>query len=400
MLNSSRKSAQIFTVFIICLVISTGGMSVLYLNVNSQYQTLQGEVKRISSQVESLGIIVGQAKPYSNGSGISYWLAPQQIYDTAVPSIVRVTTKVRSSSGLLPYAQGSGFVFNKDGFIVTNNHVVRGADKVEVTFSDGTIATAESVAADPYSDLATIKIDPKLTTLKPLSVGDSSGLKVGDSVLAIGNPFGLSGSMTEGIVSQLDRTLSTDYGYAIVGVIQTDAAINPGNSGGPLFNKRGEVVGVNSAIASNTGEFSGVGFAIPSNLMVKVISSLIKNGNYGHPWLGLAGVDVNPAIAQAMGLNYSRGLLVTYVAPESPAGKAGVRAGDRTVVVDGRKINLGGDVILGIDDVTIRGYENLLIYLQYDRKPHDFVRLKIIRDSRVMMISAELGVRPPPATNS
>jgi S1-C subfamily serine protease len=358
-LSQRRKSTYLFLILIVGLVASSSGFTVLYID------------------------LIGRG------------LTPQQIYGRIEPSVVTVTVKVQGQYGLVPYVQGSGFIYSGDGFIVTNYHVVRVADEVEVTFPDGTITQAEPVGADVYSDLAVIKVDPKLEDLKPLLIADSSTLRIGDSVLAIGNPYGLSGSMTKGIVSQLDRTLRTDYGYVIVGVIQTDAAINPGNSGGPLLNMRGEVVGVNSAVVSQTGDFSGVGFAIPSNLMVKVIPSLIREHRYTHPWLGLSGVDVTPSIAKVIGLNNTRGFLVTSVAEGSPARKSGLKAGNRTTIVDGQKINVGGDVIIDIDGVTVRKLEDLLVHIEYSRRPHDSVTLRIIRDSKTMSITVELGERPP-----
>jgi len=361
-LSLHRRSTYLFLVLIVGLIASSSGFTVLYVN-----------------------LIVNRG------------LTPQQIYGVIEPSVVMVTVKVESAYGFVPYAQGSGFIYSKDGFIVTNYHVIAEADEVEVTLSDGTTTEAEPVGVDPYSDLAVIRVDLKLGDLKPVLIADSSSLRVGDSVLAVGNPYGLSGSMTQGIVSQLDRTLRTDYGYLIVGVVQTDAAINPGNSGGPLLNMRGEVVGVNSAIVSQTGEFSGVGFAIPSNLMVKVVSFLIRERRYTHPWLGLAGVDVTPAIAKVMGLSNARGFLVTYVTQESPAKKAGLKAGNRSVIVDGEKINVGGDVIVGVDGVTVRRLEDILVHIEYNRRPHDFVTLNIIRDGEAMSIAVELGERPPPS---
>lgn len=393
---SSKEYIYVMVVLIIGLLISTGGLTVLYLNLNTEYQTLQSKFAEVSSEVDSLKTAIDRMRPASNGSEVHYGLAPEQIYNLVEPSVVKIVVKAKQTSGLVPYGQGSGFIYSKDGFIVTNYHVVVGADAIEVTFLDGDVVKTELVGADPYSDLAVIKLDPGLKILQPLSVGNSSGLRVGDPVLAVGNPFGLSGSMTEGIVSQLDRTLNTQYGYLIVGIIQTDAAINPGNSGGPLLNMWGEVVGVNTAIASRSGEFSGVGLAIPSNLMVRVVSSLIREGRYSHPWLGLAGVDLTPAIAEAMGLNISKGFLVTYVAPQSPAGKAGLRAGDKSVVIDGQRINVGGDIITGVDDVKVRNLEDLLLYIEYNRKPGEVVNLTIIRYNEVKLLAVELEERPPP----
>jgi len=373
----------------IVLVTSTGGLAIFCINLNKEYSTLQSEIKELKITVDLM-------KSGSNRSGTSYGLTPQQLYDLVKPSVVKITVKVRTGNGLVPQAQGSGFIYNKDGFIVTNNHVVKGADAIEVTFPDGMISKADLVGADPYSDLAVIRVAPNLSNLQPLLMGNSSGLKVGDLVFAVGNPFGLSGSMTEGIVSQLDRTLNTEYGYLIVGVVQTDAAINPGNSGGPLLNAWGEVIGVNSAIASQSGDFSGVSFAVPSDLMVKVVSSLIRDGSYEHPWLGLAGADMTPAIAEAMRINYSRGLLVTSVAPGSPVLKGGIRAGNKIMIIDGQRLNIGGDVITGVDNVNVTKLEDLLVYVEYTRRPHDLVTLKIDRDNKSMSVVVELENRPPP----
>jgi S1-C subfamily serine protease len=385
----SRKQAYVSIILIIVLVTSVGGLAILYLNLNKEYSTLQSEIKELKFTVDLV-------KSASNRSGTPYGLTPQQLYDLVKPSVVKITVKIKTGNGLVPQAQGSGFIYSKGGFIVTNNHVVNGADAIEVTFPDGIISKANLVGADPYSDLAVIRVAPNLSNLQPLLMGNSSGLKVGDLVFAIGNPFGLSGSMTEGIVSQLDRTLNTEYGYLIVGVVQTDAAINPGNSGGPLLNAWGEVIGVNSAIASQSGDFSGVSFAVPSDLMVKVVSSLIRDGSYEHPWLGLAGADMTPAIAEAMRINYSRGLLVTSVAPGSPVLKGGIRAGNKIMIVDGQRLNIGGDVIIGVDNVNVTKLEDLLVYVEYARKPHDLVTLKIDRNNESMSVVVELENRPPP----
>ncbi len=387
-MSLSRKQAYVSIILIIVLVTSTGGLAILYLNLNKEYNTLQSEIKELKFTVDLV-------KSASNRSGTPYGLAPQQLYDLVKPSVVKITVKIKTGNGLVPQAQGSGFIYRKDGFIVTNNHVVKGADAIEATFPDGIISKAELVGADPYSDLAVIRVD-QTCNLQPLLMENSSGLKVGDLVFAIGNPFGLSGSMTEGIVSQLDRTLNTEYGYLIVGVVQTDAAINPGNSGGPLLNAWGEVIGVNSAIASQSGDFSGVSFAVTSDLMVKVVSSLIRDGSYEHPWLGLTGTDMTPAIAEAMRINYSRGLLVTSVAPGSPVMKGGIKAGDKTMIIEGQRLNIGGDVITGVDNVSVTKLEDLLVYVEYTRRPHDLVTLKIDRNNESMSVVVELENRPAP----
>ncbi|HVX03295.1 MAG TPA: trypsin-like peptidase domain-containing protein, partial [Nitrososphaera sp.] len=223
---------------------------------------------------------------------------------------------------------GSGFVYDAQGLIVTNNHVIDGTDTVQVTFTDGNTYSAKVLGKDAYSDLAVIKItDPFTEKLEPLKVGNSTDMQVGEQVVAIGNPFGLSNTMTTGIVSQLGRLLpNEDNSFSIPDVIQTDAAINPGNSGGPLLNMQGEVIGVNSAIQSNTGSFSGIGFAISSDEVQRIVPALIKDGKYDHPWLGIAGTNLTLDLTKKLNLpQNSKGVLVTDVTSGGPAQKAGIR---------------------------------------------------------------------------
>lgn len=320
----------------------------------------------------------------------------------AEKSVVQVTTahdSDASDSGL-----GSGFVYDDlNGYIITNNHVVAHGDSLAVTFSDGTIYNAKLVGSDPYTDLAVLSVEgaPK-NKFVPLKFSDSTELKVGEQVVAIGNPFGLSGSMTTGIVSGLGRLLPADLSgpgqgstYSIPDVIQTDAPINPGNSGGPLLNMRGEVIGINTAIYSTTGEFTGVGFAVPSKTMTKVIPTLVESGSFKHPWLGVTGTDMTPGIAKVLGLKEPRGFLVIGVNPDSPAFKAGIKGGEaKPVNVDGREIPLGGDVITEIDGKTVRKIEDILVYLQREKSAGDIVRLTVLRDGKVLDIDAQLGTRP------
>ncbi len=227
-------------------------------------------------------------------------------------------------------ALGSGFVYDKDGRIITNHHVVSDVEEVDVRFVDGDMYTAKVVGKDPYSDIGILQImDPEFFKkgVTPLKIANSSEIQVGEQIIAIGNPFGLSGTLTTGVISQIGRLLPNDVtGYSISNTIQTDAAINPGNSGGPLLNMKGEVVGMNTAIFSNTGVYSGVGFAIPSNMLLKEIPALIQKGSYVHPWLGFTAKDLSPDIAESIGLarNY-KGAAVVSVVENSPADKAGVR---------------------------------------------------------------------------
>lgn len=288
-------------------------------------------------------------------------------------------------------AQGSGFVYSEKGYIVTNHHVIEDADRIEISFIDGTTKTAKVIGSDPYTDLAVLKVNKK--DLKPLDLGNSSSVKVGQRAVAIGNPFGLRGSMTSGIISQKGRTLRTQGGFSTPNVLQTDAAINPGNSGGPLMNIQGEVIGVNTAIESNTGVFSGIGFAIPSNTVKRVVPDLIQTGDHTHPWIGVSGIDMNRDIAEEMDLENSTGFLVMEVVPDSPADIAGLRSGDRNVTIDGAELTVGGDVIVGINGQKIRGISDVLLYLARDAGVGETIQLTVIRDGERVEVPLTLQSR-------
>jgi len=316
-----------------------------------------------------------------------------EIFEKSESGVVRVNVQrsetVDGTSGL-----GSGFVFDKKGHIVTNAHVVDDAKKIVVTFLDGRSFNAEIIGVDDFTDLAVIKVDADLTLLHPLALGDSSNLKVGEQIAAIGNPFGLSGSMTSGIVSQLGRLLPTDSAYSIPDVIQTDAAINPGNSGGPLLNMRGEVVGINTAIQSTTGEFTGVGFAIPSKTIVKIVPTLIEKGGYKHPYIGISGRDIDPDLAKVLGLKDAVGFLVITVVENSPAAKAGLIGSQETIEVQGVNYQIGGDIILSVDEIEVRQIDDILIHLQRAKSVGDEMVLEILRDNRTTNVTIVLGERP------
>lgn len=288
-------------------------------------------------------------------------------------------------------SQGSGFVYSEEGYIVTNEHVVADASRVEVGFIDGSTRRARIVGTDPYTDLAVLKVNKR--DLEALDLADSSEVKVGQKAVAIGNPFGLRSSMTSGIISQKGRSLRTRGGFSTPNVLQTDAAINPGNSGGPLMNLRGEVVGVNTAIETNTGTFSGVGFAIPSNTVRNVVPSLIEDGDYNHPWLGVSGVDVSPEIAERMNLDNTTGFLVVDVVEDSPADRAGLRAGNRTEEINGNPVRLGGDVIVAINGEKMRGINDILLYLSRETEVDQEVTVTVIRDGEKVDVPVTLGAR-------
>jgi len=271
--------------------------------------------------------------------------------------------------------------------------VVKDAVKVVVTFLDGRSYNAEIIGTDEFTDLAVIKVNADLVLLHPLSIGDSSNLKVGEQIAAIGNPFGLSGSMTSGIVSQLGRLLPGEV-YSIPDVIQTDAAINPGNSGGPLLNMRGEIVGINTAIQSATGEFTGVGFSIPSQTVAKIVPTLIEKGEYKHPWIGISGRDIDPDMANVLNLKDAIGFLIITVVDGSPASKAGLIGSDKTIEVEGVNYPIGGDVILSVDGIEVRKIDDILIHLQRAKTVGNEMILEILREGKTTSVTIVLQERP------
>ncbi len=289
-------------------------------------------------------------------------------------------------------SQGSGFVYSEDGYIITNEHVVSGNDEVQVTFTDGETFTAEVMGSDVYTDLAVLKVDRN--SLDPLEFGDTENVSVGQTAIAIGNPFGLESSMTQGIISQKGRSITIEGGFSIRNVLQTDASINPGNSGGPLLNREGEVVGVNTAIETDTGTFSGVGFAIPSNTVERVVPNMIEQGEYEHPWIGVQGRDVDANIANEMNLNESRGFLVLDVVEDSPAAEAGLQPSTEEVELDDRPALVGGDVIIGISNTEVRGIEDILEHLALNTDVGDTVTITVIRDGEVVETKLTLESRP------
>ena len=301
-----------------------------------------------------------------------------------------------------PRGEGSGFVYDKNGYIVTNSHVVAGAAAIFVTFYNGLEFEGEIVGEDPDSDLAIIRVNAPEGILIPVDWGDSEEVAVGQRAVAIGNPFGLSGSLTTGIVSGIERNLfSLNQRFRIPEVIQTDAAINPGNSGGPLLNSQGEVIGVNSAIVPRQvgfGErsFLGVGFAVPGNLALRVIPQLIEKGYYDHPWLGIEVNDVTLEIAAEMGLEEARGALVVNVLrPNTPASEAGLVGGDTDFITrDGIPTQIGGDVIIGLEDEDINNFNDLISFLSRRGEIGKPLTMTIIRDGEVLELDITLQGRP------
>ena len=344
------------------------------------FSYMQSEIQNLDDRLDNLESSANVVRlNYTENTGLS------SLFDSVDQSTVYIRANGTGRS------QGSGFVYNEDGHIVTNEHVVADADRVEVGFIDGSTRRARVVGTDPYTDLAVLKVNKR--DLEPLELADSSEVKVGQKAVAVGNPFGLRSSITSGIISQKGRSLRTQGGFSTPNVLQTDAAINPGNSGGPLMNLKGEVVGVNTAIESNTGTFSGVGFAIPSNTVRNVVPSLIEDGDHQHPWLGVSGVDVSPEIADRMNLENTTGFLVVDVIDDSPADKAGMRAGNRTEEINGNTVRLGGDVIAGINGEQMRGINDILLYLSRETEVDEEVNVTVIRDNEKVVMPVTLGAR-------
>lgn len=317
-----------------------------------------------------------------------------ELFEKSEEGVVRIDV-VKINSFREGNSVGSGFVFDLFGNIITNAHVIDNADNITVTFLDGSQYNASIVGMDKFTDIAVINVEEKPDYLHPLEIGDSSTLKVGEPVAAIGNPFGLSGSMTSGIVSQIGRLLpSHDTGFSIPNVIQTDAAINPGNSGGPLLNMNGKVMGINTAIQSGTGQSAGIGFAVPSNTISKVVPVLITEGKYSHPWIGISGQDINPDLAKIRNLNHSKGFLIVTVIPDSPAEMAGLKGVSEIEKIDNKEYPKDGDIIISVDGKEVRKISDILIHLQEEKSVGDEMVLGIIRDGEQMDVILTLVVRP------
>jgi serine protease Do len=304
-----------------------------------------------------------------------------------------------------PYQEGlgSGFVWDAQGYIITNNHVVEGADKIEITFSDGTIVPAKLIGTDPDSDLAVLKVDVAANKLSPVQFTDSTQVKVGQLAIAIGNPFGLEGTMTTGIISAVGRTMpvgglaqnSNGPTYSIPDIIQTDASINPGNSGGVLVNDQGLVIGVTFAIESSTRSSAGIGFVIPSSIVLRVVPALIKDGSYQHTYLGITGGTLDPTLAAAMKLDPTqRGVLVSQVNSGTPADKAGLKGSDSETTIDGQQVPIGGDVIVAIDSQPVLKMDDIISYLANSTTVGQKVTLSILRNGKQQEIQVTLEARP------
>ena len=335
-------------------------------------------------------------------------LSVNQIYSEDSPGVVYITAEQKAqSTPFNPFGQsqggtatGSGFVIDNGGHILTNNHVVAGSDNVTVRVGgeDGQTFDAKVVGSDPSTDVAVLAVDSGSDQLQPLELGSSSGVKVGDPVVAIGNPFGLDRTATAGIVSAVQRQISAPNGFTIENAIQTDAPINPGNSGGPLLDSEGKVIGINSQIESG-GQSEGnvgIGFAVPIDTAQEIAQQLIADGSVQHAFMGISGADLTPDIANVLNLDANSGALVQAVVPGSPADKAGITAGDATVTVGGQRIRAGGDVITAVDGNPVTGMDDVIAAVDA-KQPGDSLQLTLLRGGNERTVSVDLTDRPAQA---
>lgn len=320
------------------------------------------------------------------------------IYRTAGPGVVHISSTVLNQDfffRIVPErGTGSGFVVDDKGLILTNNHVVENAESVEVTLADQSKVPAKLVGRDPHNDVAVIRINAPREKLTPLRLGDSAQLLVGQMAIAIGNPFGLDRTLTRGVVSAVGRSLKSETGRQIRNMIQTDAAINQGNSGGPLLNSRGEVIGINTAIFTPSGGSVGIGFAVPVNTVKKILPQLIARGRASHPWLGISGNDINPAMVKALSLPVKEGVIIGQVAPNGPAARAGLRGSQRRVRVGNYMVNVGGDIIRALDGERVATLDDVTAFLDDRKRVGDEVTVEGLRDGKPLAVTVRLGELP------
>jgi S1-C subfamily serine protease len=386
---------MLWAIVVVMMVVNVGVLA--YTTI---YSNGGGDIETLETQIQTLQFQLGSAQQEIDS--LKEEIRIIDISDTSGQDIgvIEIYNQTRNSVVLIETdtGTGSGWVYDTEGHIITNNHVVDDASSVTVTFQTGTILSAQIIGTDPYSDMAVIKVNAPEGLLHPLDVGVSSELLVGETAIAIGNPFGLANTMTVGVISATGRQMEATDNYVVVDVIQTDAAINPGNSGGPLLNLRGEVIGMNTAIISSTNDFSGIGFAIPSDTITREAISLIETGEYEHPWLGISGYNMFPDLAEAMGLdNNTKGTLVAEVIEGGPAYEAGLEGSTTTATISGYPFDIGGDVIIGVNGLVMDSFYKLQVYLTRNTQPGDTVTMSIIRDGEIISVEFTLGVRPPPA---
>ena len=326
-----------------------------------------------------------------------------QVYQEDAQGVAYIEAQEKPGSATSPFgepsgggtATGSGILMDSDGHVLTNAHVVDGSSSVTVKFGDGEALPAKVLGVDDSTDVAVLEVDPTKVDAKPLELGDSDAVKVGDGAIAIGNPYGLDRTVTSGIVSALQRQISAPNGFTISDVIQTDAAINPGNSGGPLIDADGRVIGINSQIATGSGSSGsvGIGFAVPIDTAKNVAGQIIDGGSVEHAYLGIEGADLNSELAKVLNLGVDEGVLVQKVTPDGPAASAGLEAGDATVGIEGAQVKAGGDVITAVDGNQISGMDDLISVVNA-KQPGDEVTLTVLRDGQSKDITVKLADRP------
>jgi S1-C subfamily serine protease len=370
----------------------------------------------VSTPVEALPVsVAAEATPAPLPTPVSAeiiaaadaeYLLLTNLHSRVTPAIVNIEAALEAPGGS-DTSRGSGFVYDMQGHIITSAHVIKDARDIRVTFNDGYVAQARAVGVDTYSDLGVVRVEVRLDRLQPLPLGDSSRVQVGQRAIAIGNPFGLNSSMSVGIISGLGRTLRSAAlidaaalpGFQNPSIIQTDTPINPGNSGGPLFNSQGEVIGVNTAIRTESGVFQGVGFAVPSRTVARVVPELIAKGRVEYAWLGISvapeenGFGV-AGLAEALELPVDQGVLVRGITGGSPADKAGLRGGTEVIDVRGQTICRGGDIIVAINGQYVRNMDELVAYLVMNSAPGDTVMLRVVRDRQTFDVPLLLEARP------
>jgi S1-C subfamily serine protease len=403
--NQPQRKPGFSTTLVVIIIVASllgGGLigySITVLASPTSNVSLQNQVNSLQQQVIGLQAQVngaGQNYTYANIGNTSLAQIYAQVKDSVV--VVQGYIVQHDIFGRSYYSgvQGSGFIYNLDGrmIIVTNDHVVEGTVNNTVTFANGDTYSASVLGSDPYADLAALSSTAPYTEYTPLVITSSATLNVGDPLIAVGGPYGLAGSMTTGIVSALGRTITADTSgsYPIANVIQTSTPINPGNSGGPLLNYAGQVVGITTAIVSNS---QGLGFAIPSSTILKEIGSLATNGSYNqHSWIGASGTDMNYDIAKALNVDVTYGWLITEVTSGGPADKSTLKGGTSQIQVSGNSITVGGDIIIAFDGTRIRNTDDLSTYLEEKTLPNQTIDVTIIRNGETLTLPLTLGARP------
>jgi S1-C subfamily serine protease len=401
-LKKPHFSTTLIVIIVIVSLIAGGllGYSISKVTISGSINDLQNQVSALQGQVSNLQSApnaADQNNTYIIGENAS--LAPlyAEVKDSIV--VIRGVTVQYDIFRRAYYSsvQGSGFVYDYEGqmVVITNYHVIQDAINVTVTFINGNGYAATLLGSDPYADLAVLSTEAPQSEYNPLEIVSSSTLSVGDSVIAVGGPYGLAGSMTTGIVSALGRTITDETSsYPIANVIQMSAPINPGNSGGPLLNYEGQVVGITTAIVSDS---EGLGFAIPSSAILREIGSLVEDGTYNqHPWIGASGIDMTYEIAQAMDVNVTYGWLIAQVTSGGPADEATLQGGTQQATIAGQPVTIGGDIVIALNGIRITGIDDLSTFLEEHTLPDQTIDVTIIRNDQSMTLQLKLGTRPPP----